>query len=109
MLKNLLLLSGFSTFVVIIIIGLNVYRNLTPSTLRNTTQIKIEPITPDFDTTTLGELKRRVPVRVDLSEESTVISEESTRAQPPDETEPSISPVENPSASSSAATPSTQL
>jgi hypothetical protein len=79
MLKNLLLLSGFSTFAVIIIIGLNIYHNHELSTLPSTTQVHVVSIPGSFDKKTLNNLKKRVPINVDLLEKSSVVSEDSKK------------------------------
>lgn len=77
MLKNLLLLSGFSTFAVVIIIGLNIYHGFELSSLPSTTQAHVVPIPSTFDKKTLNELKKRVPINVNLQEKSSVVSEDS--------------------------------
>lgn len=77
MLKNLLLLTGFSTFAVIIIVGFNIYHNLTISSLPDTTQIRIIPIKPTFDKETITKLRDRVPLSVSLIGKSEVVSEDS--------------------------------
>lgn len=77
MLKNLLLLSAFSTFAVIIIIGFNVYHNYTLSSLPNLTKKRVVSIPASFDKETLDELKIRTPIVVDLFEKTKVISEDS--------------------------------
>lgn len=76
MLKNLLLLSSFSAFVVVVLIGLEIYHNFSTSSLSSRTQTRIESIPPNFDKETLESLKERVPVVVDLSESTNVISED---------------------------------
>lgn len=77
MLKNLLLLSGFSTFAVIMIVGLNIYHNYSLSSLPNTTQIHVVPITPTFDKKTLDNLKKRTTVESTIEGQSGIISEDS--------------------------------
>jgi hypothetical protein len=76
MLKNLLLLSGFSTFVVIVIVGFNIYHNYTLTSLPTSTQKHVTSIPANFDKKTLNELKKRVPVIINLEEKSSVISED---------------------------------
>lgn len=76
MLKNLLLLSGFSTFVVIVIIGLNIYHNYELSSLSSKTQIHVKAIVPSFDKKTLNDLKKRIPISITLQDKSSVISED---------------------------------
>lgn len=95
MLKNLLLLTGFSTFVVIIIVGLDVYHKYTLSTLPPKTQKNIVPIESKFDKTTIDSLKKRTPVPVNLQERSSVTSEDS------EETTSSPTPGVSPTLSSS--------
>lgn len=77
MLKNLLLLSGFSTFVVIVIIGLNIYHDHKLSSLPSSTQTHVTSIPANFDKKTLDELKKRVSTTVSLQEKSNVVSEDS--------------------------------
>jgi hypothetical protein len=80
MLKNLIYLSGFSLFVVIVIIALNIYHNSTISTLPAITQTRIIQITPTFDKTTIDNLKKRKQINVDLNEKSTITSVDSKSA-----------------------------
>ncbi|MDO8270140.1 MAG: hypothetical protein Q7T54_05740 [Candidatus Levybacteria bacterium] len=77
MLKNLLLLSAFSTFVVIILVGLDIYHKNNISSLQDTTKRNILPIDPKFDKSTLDQLKKRDPITVSLTGKSSVISEDS--------------------------------
>lgn len=86
MLKNLLLLAGFSTFVVIVLVGLDVYLKSQESTLPKTTQQHLTPINPNFDKETLEKLKGRDQIIVNLEESSAVTSEDSqstTRSSSP--------------------------
>lgn len=95
MLKNLLLLSLFSAFVVVVLIGLEIYHNFQTSSLTSRTQTRVIPIPPTFDKETLEELKTRQAVQVNLSEKTNIISEESISTQPlPDQNEdtPEASP-----------------
>lgn len=84
MLKNLLLLSGFSTFAVIIIIGLNVYHNYSLSSLPQSTQTHVIPIPSTFDKKTIAELKKRKPINVTIQGKSEIVSDDSkeTSSQP---------------------------
>ena len=77
MLKNLLLLSGFSTFVVIIVVAFTIYHNSLLPTLSSNTQHHTTAITPTFDKKTLDTLKKRTPLSVNLEEKSSIISEDS--------------------------------
>lgn len=77
MLKNLLLLSGFSAFAVTIIIAFNIYHNFTLSSLPASTLKRVVEIPPTFDKDTLDELQKRMPATVNLSEKTKVISEDS--------------------------------
>lgn len=80
MLKNLIYLSGFSLFVVIVIIFLNIYHANITSTLPATTQQHIKPISSTFDTKTLDELKKRTSITINLDDLSAVTSEDSLNA-----------------------------
>ncbi len=75
MFKNLILLSGFSAFVVFAIIALSIYHTRTTSTLTPITQAYSTPIEPSFDEKTLRELKNRNTVTVDLKGKSGVITQ----------------------------------
>lgn len=77
MLKNLLLLSGFSTFAVIIIISLNIYHNYSLSSLPQSTQTHVVPIPATFDKKTLSELKKRKPINVVIQGKSEIVSDDS--------------------------------
>lgn len=76
MLKNLLLLSSFSAFVVVTLIGLEIYHNFTKSSLTSRTQTRIIPIPPNFDTETLEGLKLRNPIDVNLSDKASIFSQD---------------------------------
>ena len=91
MLKNLFLLSGFSTFVVIVIVGLNVYHSLVTSKVPPATQIRVVPIPSSFDNKTINELKKRTPLIVSLGEKSGIVSEDTKKA-----TESGIPIIETP-------------
>lgn len=112
MLKNLLLLSGFSTFVVIVVVGFNIYHNSTISSLSTRTQKHVSPITPTFDKKTLSDLKKRKSITVSLEEKSDVISEDSKQAAlSPSPTQASlVAPITaSPSAKPLPTQPSTSL
>lgn len=104
MLKNLLLLTGFSTFVVIVIVGLNVYHNFTLSSLPKTTQQKIIPIEPNFDKKTLESLKKREQIRVSINEKSSVVSDDSKQTGTTVSVSPTITISPTKSASGSSVT-----
>jgi len=91
MLKNLILLSGFSTFVVIVLVGLNVYHSSVTSTVPAITQIRVVPISSTFDNKTIEELKKRTPLIVSLREKSAVVSEDTKKA-----TESSVPVIKTP-------------
>lgn len=91
MLKNLIYLSGFSLFVVIVIIALNIYHTVTISTLPTITQIRVIQITPTFDKTTIDNLKKRKQISVDLTEKSTITSVDSKSAS--ESAVPEVSPT----------------
>lgn len=81
MLKNLLLLSGFSAFAVIVILSFNIYHNYTISSLPKSTQKKVINIPSTFDKKTLSELKKRSAFPVDLFEQTKVLSEDKNPSQ----------------------------
>lgn len=95
MLKNLLLLAGFSTFVVVVIIGLNLFHESQLNSLPKTTQKRIKEIPAKFDTDTLNDLKGRLTIPSDITEDSAVLSEDSrTPRDNEDDSEPSITPTQ---------------
>lgn len=69
MLKNLLYFAIFSTFLVLVVIGLNIYHNFTTSTVSSDASIQIIPITPSFDVKTIKMLKSRTGIPVNLQEQ----------------------------------------
>lgn len=100
MLKNLLILSAFSAFAVVVIISLNIYHNYTLSSLPKTTKTRIIPLKPNFDTDTIEELKKRTPIGVNLSEKTEVVSEDAQGLS----TTPTPSPDTQETSSTSAQT-----
>lgn len=77
MLKNLLLLSGFITFAVVIIIALTVWHNYQLSSISQTTQAHVVPIPPSFDKKTLNDLKKRKTIDVVIEGKSEIVSSDS--------------------------------
>ena len=77
MLKNLLLLTGFSTFSVIIIIAFDVYHKIQISSLSENTKVRVISIPPTFDNKAIVDLKKRTPITVNLTDKSSVTSEDS--------------------------------
>ncbi len=80
MLKNLILLSGFSTFAVIVIIGFNIYHNNTISSLPEVTQERVLNIPSTFDEQTIESLRTRKSIEVNITDKTTVVSEDSKNA-----------------------------
>lgn len=76
MLKNLIFLFGFSTFVIIVWIGTTFYHNSATSKISESNQRKIEPIDSNFDLETLEQLDTRQEIPVDLSEQLNIIEED---------------------------------
>ncbi len=101
MLKNLLLLSGFSAFAVIVIIAFNIYHNYTLSSLPSATQRRIEPIPATFDKETIESLEKRKTVNVSLSDKTQVISEDLQGLN----TTPTPTPTETQQVASGSGTP----
>ena len=56
----LLIISSFS--LIVFWIAFNIYHNIVTSTIPETLSIQISPISPNFDTKTIGELKGRLQV-----------------------------------------------
>ena len=76
MFKNILLLVGFSTFVVFAIIAFNIYHARTTSTIPPITQKYSTPIDSSFDMETLQALKNRNAIPIDLQSKSGVITQD---------------------------------
>ncbi len=76
MLKNLIFLFVFSTFVTIVWIGTTLYHNSTESKISESNLKKIEPINSVFDLETLEKLDTRQEIPVDLSEQLNIIGED---------------------------------
>ncbi len=93
MLKNLILLTGFSTFAVIVIIAFNIYHNFTLSSLPTVTQQRVVAIPATFDKKTIEELRKRTSIPVNLSEKTGIISEDSKSTS-------SLSPTPTPTTTS---------
>lgn len=98
MLKNFLLLTAFSTFVVIVIVSLDVFHKYQISSLKENTQRRVVSISPNFDTETIEGLRERVPISATIEGKSGIISEDtSTGAKvtptPSPTTLPSIIPT----------------
>lgn len=68
MLKNLVYLAVFTTFVVAVWIGLTIYHNFSKTTISEVAQIQIVPINPTFNPNAINELKQRRQVAADLSQ-----------------------------------------
>ena len=75
MLKNLIFLFGFSTFVTIVWIGTTIYHNSVTSKISEANKIKIEPINPSFDMETLESLDGRQIITVNLSNNLSIIED----------------------------------
>ncbi len=75
MLKNLIFLFGFSTFVTVVWISTTIYHNSVTSKITPENKRKIEPINSTFDTKTLEQLDSRQVVRANLSEKLSIIED----------------------------------
>jgi hypothetical protein len=73
MLKNLIFLFGFSTFVTIVWIVTTLYHNSVTSQISKANQVRIEPINPSFDMETLESLDGRQIITVNLSNNLSII------------------------------------
>lgn len=99
MIKNLLILSGFTAFVVFLWIGLTVFHNSVDTQIPVTTQSRIVPITPSFDTTTLDSLKKREVVQTNLASEAQLLNDSATKSSS------IVTPFSVPTTASESATP----
>lgn len=71
--KNLVTLAIFTTMIVIVWIGFNIYHNFATSTVSNDINIRSTPIENTFKTKTIEDnLKSRKEITVDLSEKIAV-------------------------------------
>lgn len=73
MLKNLIFLFGFSTFVTIVWISTTLYHNSVTSKISEANKVKIAPIDPNFDIATLESLDGRQIITVNLSNNLSII------------------------------------
>ena len=74
MLKNLVYLAIFTTFIVLVWIGVTIYHNFSTTTISEVTQIQIVPIKATFNKETVSNLKRRKQINADLSQPSSISS-----------------------------------
>lgn len=67
MIKNLVYLSIFTTFVVLVWISLTIYHALTFSTITKDVGIQITPLNPTFNTSVISDLRNReqIPANFD--------------------------------------------
>lgn len=68
MLKNILYLSIFTVFVVIVWVSLAIFDALTASTITQTVSTQITPLNPSFNTSILPNLAARKNISVNLGE-----------------------------------------
>lgn len=73
MLKNLIFLFGFSTFVTVVWIGTTIFHNSVTSRISESNQLKIAPIDPTFDLETLDSLEARTEIPVSLSDSLSIV------------------------------------
>jgi len=99
MIKNLLILSGFTAFVVFLWIGLTVFHNSVDTQIPATTQSRIIPITPNFDITTLDSLKKREVIQTNLATEAQLLNDSATKSSS------IVTPFSVPTSASESATP----
>jgi len=74
MLKNLIFLFGFSTFVTIVWVATTVYHNSITSQITPANKVRIQTINATFDTDTIDRLEGREEIRADLSEDVSIIA-----------------------------------
>ncbi|MFI5265474.1 MAG: hypothetical protein ACHQT7_01890 [Candidatus Levyibacteriota bacterium] len=67
MIKNLVYLSIFTTFVVLVWIFLNIYHALTFSTVTKDVNIQITPLDSTFNTSVISSLQKREQIPVDFT------------------------------------------
>lgn len=96
MLKNLVYLAIFTTFVITVWIGLTIYHNFSTTTISEVAQIQIVPIDPTFNQPVLQDLKQRKQVSADLSQTLLVSSEPEDKASNSADIENVILPITTP-------------
>lgn len=77
MIKNLIFLFGFSTFVTVVWISGTIYHNSVTSKITPADKMNIEKIEPEFDTKIIGQLEARQEVSANLEENVSIIDNES--------------------------------
>lgn len=75
MLKNLVYLAVFTTFVIAVWIGLTIYHNFSTTTISEVAQIQIVPIDPSFNPEAVSRLKQRRQIVADLSSDLFIASD----------------------------------
>lgn len=93
MLKNLIILFGFSTFVTIVWIGTTIFHNSAQSQISESNQRKIEPINSNFDMDTFDQLDTRQEVVVNLSDQLDIITDEEATLSSEEEVVSEIEPA----------------
>jgi len=78
MIKGLLYIAILTTAVVASWIGFSAYHNYTTSTISSDAQIRITPISPDFDMEIINSLKSRTILNPDLKKEKQILSDKSS-------------------------------
>ncbi len=78
MLKNLIFLFGFSTFVTIVWISSTVYHNTVTSKISPVNKSRIAPIDSSFDKDSIDKLKTRENIRADLTESTSILTDPDT-------------------------------
>lgn len=68
MLKNLVYFAFFTTFVVLVWVGLGIYHNFSTSTIPTNVSVQIKPLPASFNTDALDSLKTRLIVPPDLNQ-----------------------------------------
>lgn len=72
--KNIVYLAILTTVVVASWIGFSVHHSYTTSTIGSDTKIRITPIAPQFDKTTVERLRAKKVINVDLNQKRIIVS-----------------------------------
>lgn len=98
MIRNILYITIFTAFIVLLWIVFSIKYTLDTSTISQQTSIQISPIPPTFDQTTLQELETRSKVNVNLSDPSPYTSSTTRQASGSSSFNTPSVPLGNPSA-----------
>lgn len=92
MIKNLVYLSIFTTFVVLVWISLTIYHALSSTTITKDVGTQITPLKPTFNTSVISNLQARKQITVDLDSNLSTLS----AVTPAPNASPAVAPIITP-------------